>query len=322
MKELKTVSVECENKLQEKIGRKFSIGIERFQKQVIKKWILRPGMEFEGPMIWWANPDKTRFESYGGGPHEGIDFAIGINCANQLISGMENMEVKTFLPGHVLWTFKDLAGDTVIIEYPFEIDGYQLVCQYSHLKFDVNQLRRDLKCGDTIGYIPVSENPKSLTTSHLHFSMALMNKKYLFFSQAMEFNTWLEWEKCGDLLYIDPLKLVDETLLKNRFIFGSQAKAKIGEIIIYSSTKEKRIQNKRNLSKKFPGTKITTKMDLSDAESYLDQCDSIALIIHIEEDCWRIHRHNNTLRFGQIEGNHLDILISELFRVEIAGISK
>ena len=76
--------------LRERIGSEYSRGLERLGDGRIRRWVLRRGKEFASPWIWWGDVSKSREESYGGGPHEGVDFALAeMTATGRVEAGLE-----------------------------------------------------------------------------------------------------------------------------------------------------------------------------------------------------------------------------------------
>jgi hypothetical protein len=127
---------EIETFLREQIGDELGRGIEILGEGRVRRWFLRRGMEFGSPWIWWGDIDKSRHESYGGGPHEGVDFVLGEMVeTGRVEAGMEGLRVPVVLAGRVLWCFADLVGETVIVATDQRIEDSRLVIQYSHIDF-------------------------------------------------------------------------------------------------------------------------------------------------------------------------------------------
>ena len=275
-----------EARLKERIGTEFSTGILALGDGHVKKWILRRGMEFQSPWIWWGDVNKTRKETYGGGPHEGVDFALGVMTdGGRIKANMQGVRVPLFTDGTPVWCFKDLVGDTVIVKTDVELNDSVLLIQYSHIEFEDAQFGKRYAMGTDIGKIKLSENPKSATASHLHISTGLLNKSILeLSSDEVDFKNWLEWDVSGELVYIDPLALVSDSVKEGNFLMGEAAQSPIHSIICGIKKMGDPNGLKRHVTREFPGLRILRKSPVEAQENLHRR----GLLILISEAEWEI----------------------------------
>lgn len=273
--------------LLEEIGPKFSRGLQQLGQGKVRRWVLRRGKEFGSPWIWWGDVEKSREESYGGGPHEGVDFALAeMADTGRVQAGLEGMRIPTFLAGRTVWCFADLVGDTVIVASDQRIDDYRFVIQYSHIDFGMIDLGWDLAAGTDIGRIKLSVNSKSITASHLHVSTALLKEDLLELPPSeVDFTNWLHWDKDGSLVYLDPLALVTPAVKSGLFVTGEAAQSPISVLVGTGPTKGDRIILRRILARSFPGVRTLSKLTEETARA---EVDPRGLFIRHEAHRWRI----------------------------------
>ncbi|MBK1875465.1 hypothetical protein [Pelagicoccus mobilis] len=302
------------------ISESLSRGIQAFGQDRIQKWVIRRGMEFQSPWIWWGDPNKTRQESYGGGPHEGIDFALGeMKDSKRIQAGMAGLQIPAFTEGTLHWTFPDLVGDTAIVVSDKAINGQAIVFQYSHIELDAPQIGDRLSQGDAIGKIAQSQNPKSITASHLHLSVALIEQNLLERpNHEVDFNNWLEWEQLGQLTYFDPLELLSPEIKETRFVLGQKANSPFSRLVSTGATKEMRLELRRTLSLNFPGVQALSKKTLSEASAHQT---NDSLLINRKNGTWEIQPSPSLEVPSQtcLEGDTDQKLVDTLCKIETAN---
>lgn len=314
------VSKSIQDDLRSQIGEAFSLGIQNFGKDTISKWLIRPGMEFASPLIWWGDVNKTRFDSYGGGPHEGLDFALAQKAETGLNqAGLEGLRVTALLDGKALWCFQDLVGDTLIVLSDYHYQGYRFIIQYSHIDFENAQIGDRLSQGEDIGKIKRSQNPKSITASHLHISTALIDEKRIELPDSdVSFENWLEWDKDGSLIYLDPLSLLSWEVKSERFLIGEEAQSPIARLVSTGATKEERIQLRRALCRSFPGIQNISAKTIQDANFHLGpRC----ILTSCEQGDWKIEYTDplSTPIGAKLSGHGFESLIETLTHIEHAN---
>lgn len=274
-------------------------------------------MEFASPLIWWGDTSKTRLESYGGGPHEGLDFALAqTNCKQRLQAGLEGVTVSCLLEGRAHWRFDDLVGETLIVASEYSQDGKRFIVQYSHIDSENIAIGDELRQGTPIGKIKRSDNPKSITASHLHISTALIEERLLHAANGdISFNDWLRWDQSGDLRYLDPLSLVSPKTLQNHFLNGEYAKSVISRLVSTGACKEDRIRVRRALARNFPGVQCLNVKSLNDAKHLLD---SKSILISYRDPSWTLE-YIGTLTPPEskpLHGHSLSTLLETLSLIE------
>lgn len=276
-----------EAQLRARIGAEFSQGLQLLGQGRVRRWLLRRGKEFGSPWIWWGDVEKSRQESYGGGPHEGVDFALAeMEDSGRVEAGLEDMRVPVFTAGRTIWCFADLVGDTVIVATDERIDDFRLVIQYSHIDFGMVSLGWDLAAGTDIGRIKLSVNSKSITASHLHVSTALLKEDLLGSPPSeVDFTNWLHWDKEGSLVYLDPLALLLPEVKDRFFVTGDAAQSPISTLVGTGPTKEDRIILRRILARNFPGLRTLSKLNEATAR---EEVDAHGLLVWHEAHKWRI----------------------------------
>ncbi len=269
------------------IGTEFSHGIQTLGQNKIGRWVIRRGMEFQSPWIWWGDVNKTRAESYGGGPHEGLDFALAEMAKSERSeAGMDGLRVPAFTDGKIIWKFPDLVGDTVIVATDQSFEDYRMIIQYSHIDFENADVGDPISQGHDIGKIKLSNNPKSITASHLHISVAIIKEFLLGLpDNSVDFNNWLKWDKSGELINFNPLSLVNPEVKANRFLLGEKANSPISCLISTGANKDERLELRRILSRTFPGIQSIGKKTIVEAESILTDT---GLLVNIKDGQWEI----------------------------------
>lgn len=280
-----------EARLREQIGPEFTRGLQLLGQGRVRRWVLRRGKEFGSPWIWWGDVEKSREESYGGGPHEGIDFALAeMTETGRIEAGLEGMRVPIFAAGRSIWCFADLVGDTVIVATDERVDDFRLIIQYSHIDFGMVSLGWDLAAGTDIGRIKLSVNSKSITASHLHVSTALLKEDLLGLPPSeVDFTNWLHWDKDGSLVYLDPLALLAPEAKQELFVTGEAAQSPISALVGSGPTKEDRIILRRILARSFPGVRTLSKLNQATAR---EEVDPHGLFVWHETHRWRMEPGN------------------------------
>lgn len=306
--------------LRRALGDAFSTGIQKLGNPRIRKWIIRPGMEFGSPLIWWGDASKTRSDSYGGGPHEGLDFALAQTANSARVqAGLEGLPVIALLDGTALWRFEDLVGDTLIVASNLSHQGYRFILQYSHIDCSAIQIGNAISQGDTLGKIKLSSNPKSITAAHLHISTALIEEDLLELpDDSLSFTDWLEWDHPGKLIYVDPLALVSPEVKCERFLTGDAARSPISRLVSTGDCKDDRLQLRRVLARNFPGIQSLGAKSKADAEALLQ---SKCLLITCQSESWKIE-YTNTLSIPEhvkLSGHGFSKLVETTSQIEQAN---
>lgn len=308
-----------EAQLRDQIGPEFSRGLQLLGQGRVRRWVLRRGKEFGSPWIWWGDVDKSREESYGGGPHEGVDFALAeMADSGRVEAGLEGMRVPIFTAGRTIWCFADLVGDTVIVATDQRIGEFRLIFQYSHIDFGMVDLGWDLAAGTDIGRIKLSVNSKSITASHLHVSAALLKEDLLGLPPSeVDFTNWLHWASEGSLVYLDPLALLRPEVKERLFVTGEAAQSPISALVGTGPTKEDRIILRRILARSFPGVRTLSKLT---EETAREQVDPRGLLVWHEAHHWRLEPGSSlnlppNLSFS---GGDFDSLVNSIQELEAA----
>ncbi|MEZ5278063.1 MAG: hypothetical protein R3F07_16900 [Opitutaceae bacterium] len=263
---------------------------------------------------------KSREESYGGGPHEGVDFALAeMTSTGRVEAGLEGMRVPVFTTGRIIWSFADLVGDTVIVATGEKIEDFRFVIQYSHIDFEKAALGEEVSGGTDIGRIKLSNNPKSITASHLHVSTALLRDDLLSLPPtAVDFTNWLHWEREGSLIYLDPLGLLESAVRDRLFVTGKDAESPIALLIGSGSTKEDRLILRRVLARSFPGLHTVSRQTVEEAVGDLGDR---GLFVWNDARKWQIRAGRSlTVPSGSpIEGEGFEELVEAIRSVEMAN---
>lgn len=278
---------EIEATFRARVGDGLGRGIQTLGKGRVRRWFLRRGMEFESPWIWWGDVGKSRQESYGGGPHEGVDLALGeMVDTGRVEAGLEGMRVSVFTVGKVLWCFADLVGDTVIMATDQRIEDYRLVIQYSHIDFENVAHGEWIEAGTDIGKIKLSVNPKSNTASHLHISIGLLKEDLIALPPGeVDFTDWLRWDSEGSLVYLNPLELLRPEVRDRIFVRGEAANSPISILVGTGPTREDRPGLRRVLARSFPGVRTVSKTTEPGAAGTMD---GRGLRVRTSDDKWTL----------------------------------
>lgn len=299
-----------------KIQKMFSQGLLSFGGNDIDKWVIRHGMEFNSPWIWWGDTNKTREESYGGAPHEGLDFALAKKCdTGHIEAGMEGMPVHAFVPGTLVWRFSDLVGDTAVIATEYLSGNQRLVFQYSHLKLHKIPIGSEIPQEDSIGEVAKSDNPNSITASHLHLSTAFIDEDLLATPDVeVCFDKWLQWAQNNSLIYIDPFTLMSSELRQHRFLLPPKGQSSITSLICTSTNKKERIRLRRTLARNFPGIRCISKKSLQDISTTSDEK---SLIISFDHEKWSIKCSYQLFQVNSGQG--YQTLIDHISRIDLVN---
>ena len=314
---------EAEVFLRDRIGPEFSRGLRLLGRGRVRRWVLRRGKEFESPWIWWGDVRKSREESYGGGPHEGIDFALAeVDEAGRVEAGLEGLRVPVFTAGRVLWCFADLVGDTVIVATGVRLGSFRFVIQYSHIEFQNAEPGGWVEAGADIGRIKLSVNPKSITASHLHVSTALLREEFLSLAPtAVDFTNWLHWDRDGSLVYLDPLELLEPVVREELFLRGEAAESPIPKLIGSGPTKEDRLILRRILARGFPGIHA---LSVLTEEAAADELGERGLFVWNDRHRWWIRTGALLTVPGSLPMNGVGFeeLVESIRRIETASRSR
>jgi murein DD-endopeptidase MepM/ murein hydrolase activator NlpD len=312
---------ETEASLREQIGDELGRGMETLGKGRVRRWFLRCGMEFGSPWIWWGDIGKLRQESYGGGPHEGVDFALGEMVeTGRVEAGTEGLRVPVLTAGRVLWCFADRVGDTVILATDQRFEDSRLIIQYSHIDFENVALGERIEAGRNIGKIKLSANPKSITASHLHVSIALLKEGLMTLPPGeVDFAVWLQWDSESSLVYLDPLELLNPEVKERLFVTGEAANSPVSILIATGLTREDRLRLSRVLARSFPGVRTISKVTDADATAARD---ANGLLVRASAIDWTLEPGEElSVAVGtRLSGTGYDGLVEAIRYLEIANI--
>lgn len=302
------------------IGKEFTFGIQKLGKPTVEKWVIRPGMEFASPHIWWGDTSKTRYDSYGGGPHEGLDFALAQKVDTRPFqAGLQGLAVSALLRGRVLWRFDDLVGDTLIVASDYQSQGYRFLVQYSHIDSQAVPVGSAVELGQNLGTIKRSDNLKSVTASHLHVSTAFLNEDLVATpDSSVTFDHWLQWESSGKLHYLDPLSLVAPEVRAAQFIIGREAKSPIARLVSTGSSRDDRAAIRRVLARAFPGIQS---LNAKNAEAAKELTDSDSILVSNNRELWKIEYTGNLQIPSTLElsGYGFKFLVDTISLIEYAN---
>ena len=131
-----------------------------------KCWVFCPGMLFEAPDKWWGDYGRRDF------PHEGLDFCLYRDAADNLRRLDESTRIPVMHDGRVRALFTDYLGQAVVIEH----DGTpalpgKMISIYAHTT-PVDGIRPgvEVREGDIIASIAGTGRSKTNILPHLHFS--------------------------------------------------------------------------------------------------------------------------------------------------------
>jgi len=314
--------METERLLRDRIGVEFTEGVRILGQGRVRRWVLRRGMEFQSPWIWWGDVSKSRVESYGGGPHEGVDFVLAeVDAGGRIEAGLEGMRVPAFTDGRVVWCFTDLVGDTVIVATDKRVGDLRMIIQYSHIDFENAEPGQRVAAGTDIGRIKLSVNPKSITASHLHISIGLLRENLLSLPPTgVDFTNWLDWDREGDLIYLDPLEILLPEAREGLFVSGDAANSPFSGLVGTGPTQEDRVILRRILSRNFPGVRTISR--LTEAEAEAEMNDSGVLVWKEGHD-WRLMPGKALpVPAGQpLSGSGSGDLVEAIRSLETAGIT-
>ncbi len=131
-----------------------------------KCWVFCPGMLFEAPDKWWGDYGRRDF------PHEGLDFCLYRDAADNLLRLDESTRIPVMHDGRVKALFNDYLGEAVVIEHESiaALPG-KSISIYAHTK-PQDGIRPGVKVreGDIIATIAGTGRSKTNILPHLHLS--------------------------------------------------------------------------------------------------------------------------------------------------------
>ena len=132
-----------------------------------KRWVFSPGMLFDAPGKWWGDYGRRDF------PHEGIDFCLYRDAADNLRRLDKRTRIPVMHDGCVRAMFNDYLGQAVVIEHD-RIPGIpdKTISIYAHTKPRAGILPGvNVREGDIIASIAGTGRSKTNILPHLHFSL-------------------------------------------------------------------------------------------------------------------------------------------------------
>ena len=131
-----------------------------------KCWVFCPGMLFDAPDKWWGDYGRRDF------PHEGLDFCLYRDAADNLRRLDERTRIPVMHDGRVRALFSDYLGQAVVIEHEsiLGLPGKALSI-YAHTKPRAGILPGvEVREGDIIASIADTNRSRANILPHLHFS--------------------------------------------------------------------------------------------------------------------------------------------------------
>ncbi len=131
-----------------------------------QSWVFTPGMLFEAPDKWWGDYGRRDF------PHEGIDFCLYRDAADNLRRLDESTRIPVMHAGRVRALFTDYLGQAVVIEHdPSAAIPEKAISIYAHTKpLDGILPGVDVMEGDIIACIADTGRSRTNILPHLHLS--------------------------------------------------------------------------------------------------------------------------------------------------------
>lgn len=142
------------------------IKVNGFDPDDFKCWVFSPGMLFDAPDKWWGDYGRRDF------PHEGIDFCLYRDAADNLRRLDESARIPVMHDGRVRALFTDYLGQAVVIEHDrIAAIPEKAISIYAHTK-PLDGILPGVKVGegDIIAHIAGTGHSKTNILPHLHFS--------------------------------------------------------------------------------------------------------------------------------------------------------
>ena len=165
-----------------------------------KCWVFCPGMLFEAPDKWWGDYGRRDF------PHEGLDFCLYRDAADNLRRLDESTRIPVMHDGRVRALFTDYLGQAVVIEH----DGApalpgKAISIYAHTNpGDGIRPGATVRAGDIIASIAGTGHSKINILPHLHFSFGRPGPDIVY-----EPFVWNQMRDPGLVTLQNPRSLVD-----------------------------------------------------------------------------------------------------------------
>ncbi len=165
-----------------------------------KCWVFSPGMLFEAPDKWWGDYGRRDF------PHEGIDFCLYRDTADNLRRLDERTRIPVMHDGRVRAMFTDYLGQAIVIEHDhIPALPEKAISVYAHTRPMVGIFPGVyLKAGDIIARIADTGRSRTNILPHLHFSFGRPSVDLVYASFV-----WNHMRDPGLVTLNNPQSLVD-----------------------------------------------------------------------------------------------------------------
>jgi len=171
-----------------------------FDPDDFKRWVFCPGMLFDAPDKWWGDYGRRDF------PHEGLDFCLYRDGADNLRRLDERTRIPVMHDGRVRALFNDYLGQAVVIEHDsIPAIPEKLISIYAHTKPQDGILPGvNVREGDIIASIADTGRSKTNILPHLHFSFGRPSPDIVY-----EPFVWNQMRDTGLVTLNNPQSLVD-----------------------------------------------------------------------------------------------------------------
>ncbi|KKO20402.1 MAG: M23 family metallopeptidase [Candidatus Brocadia sp.] len=165
-----------------------------------EEWVFYPGMLFHSQDKWWEDGGVRQR------PHEGVDFCFYRDAAGQF----HNLDKKTKIPvmydGEIVNIQDDFLGKSLFLRHDISDNyGNRLYTMYGHTSpYRGAEVGRIFREGETIAAIADAERKNTQIASHLHISVAWLQKSFP--------HERLDWKTINDdrvVTLCDPLEFIE-----------------------------------------------------------------------------------------------------------------
>ena len=176
------------------------IAANRLDRDGFKCWVFSPGMLFDAPDKWWGDYGPRDF------PHEGMDFCLYRDAADNLRRLDESTRIPVMHDGRVRALFDDYLGQAVVIEHDHRAAmPEKAISVYAHTHPRDGVLPGvNVRAGDIIARIADTGRSKTNILPHLHFSFGRPSPDI-----AYEPFVWNHMRDPGLVTLNNPQSLVD-----------------------------------------------------------------------------------------------------------------
>ena len=171
-----------------------------FDPDDFKRWVFSPGMLFQAPDKWWDDYGRRDF------PHEGLDFCLYRDAAENLRRLNESTRIPVMHDGRVRALFNDYLGQAVVIEHEITaaLPG-KAISIYAHTKPRDGILPGvEVREGAIIASIAGTGRSKTNILPHLHLSFGRPSSDMVY-----EPFVWNQMRDPGLVTLDNPQSLVD-----------------------------------------------------------------------------------------------------------------